>query len=57
MSEGSLFQLHVGVQVDLGRFRRFVAQPESNDAEVDASMKQRHSGRVAQGVWGYSLGN
>jgi hypothetical protein len=45
------------VQVDLGRFCRFVPQPESDHAEVDAAMKQGHSGGVAESVRSNLLGN
>ena len=40
MGEGSLLKLHVRVQIDLGRFHRFMSQPQSNDADIHASPQE-----------------
>jgi hypothetical protein len=36
VSQGTLFELHVGMQIELRRFSRFVTEPEGDHAEVDA---------------------
>ena len=38
------------MQVDLGGLDRLVAEPERDDAAVDAALEQLHGGRVPQGV-------
>ena len=50
MGECSLLDLHVCMQINLGRFHRFMAEPESNDAYINASSEKCHRGCVAQGV-------
>ena len=55
VGEGSLFELHVCVQVDLGRFHRFMPQPQSNDADIHASSGRAIAVCVTQGVRGYSF--
>ena len=55
MGKGLLLELHVGVQVDLSRLRRFVAKPESDHAQVHTAPEQVHGCRVPQGVGCYRL--
>lgn len=50
--ERGLLELHVGVQVDLGRLRALVAEPERNDSGVDTRGQEPHRGGVAQRVRG-----
>jgi len=45
-----LLELHIGVEVDLGCFSRFMAQPKSHDTEIHATVKHRHGGAVTQRV-------
>ena len=49
--EGSLFVGHVGVEVDLCR-GTLVAEPQSDDGDVDSGVQQAHGGGVPQGVRG-----
>lgn len=51
MGKGSLFELHIGVEVDLRRFSRFMAEPKSDHAEVHTPPQQRHGDAVSQGMW------
>jgi (p)ppGpp synthase/HD superfamily hydrolase len=55
MCERAFLQLHVGMQIDLGRLRRFVAEPKSNDAQIHTTMQQGHGSRVPQRVRRYLL--
>ena len=50
MSECSLLELHVSVQVDLGRLGRFMAEPKCDDAEIHAAVEQGHGGRMSKRV-------
>jgi hypothetical protein len=50
VSQGTLFELHVGMQVNLRRFGGFVTEPESDDAGVHAALEQGHRSRVPQPV-------
>jgi hypothetical protein len=52
-----LLELHIGVEVDLGCFSRFMAQPKSNDTEIHTTAKHRHGGTVAQCVRRHVLGS
>ena len=45
-----LFELHVRMQVNLRRFRRFVTEPECDHAEIPPSAEQCHGRSVAQRV-------
>jgi hypothetical protein len=38
------------MQMDLGRLRRFVAEPKSNDAQIHTTMQQGHGSRVPEGI-------
>ena len=49
MGKGAILELHVGVEVDLGGFGRFVAQPEGNDGEVHPARQKVHGRRVTKG--------
>lgn len=42
--EGFLFEGHVGVQVDAGGGWVFVAEPQSDDGDVDAGVQELHRG-------------
>jgi hypothetical protein len=53
MGESLLFELHVGVQVDLGGICRFMAEPEGDHAQVHTTPEEIHGGRVPQSVWRY----
>ncbi len=55
MSEGSLFKLHICMEIDLRRLGRFMAEPKSNHGEIHTVAEQGHRGRVAQGVRRYLL--
>jgi len=55
MGKGLLLETHIGMQVDLGCFRRFMAEPECDHAQVYTVLKQVHGCRVSQGVWSYRL--
>jgi len=50
VSHGALFELHVGMQVNLCRFGGFVTEPEGDDAQIHSAPEQRHGSRVAQRV-------
>ena len=50
--EGAFSGLEVGVEVDLGGFGGFVAEPEGDDAAVDAALEEGHGGGVPERVWG-----
>ena len=50
VSQGTLFELHVGMQVNLRRFGGFVTEPESDDAEVHAALEQGHRSRSVCGL-------
>lgn len=54
--QGTLFELHVGMQVDLRRVGGCVTEPEGDHAEVDATTEQRHGRGVAQRVGLHVLG-
>ena len=56
MGEGPFFQLHVSMKIHLSCLARFVAKPKSNDAEVYATVQQRHGRRVSQRVRFHLLG-
>jgi hypothetical protein len=43
MCERAFLWLHVGMQIDLGRLRRFVTEPKSNDAQIHPTM---HNGSL-----------
>jgi len=55
MGKGLLLEPHIGMQVDLGCFRRFMAEPESDHAQIHTVPEQVHGCRVPQGVWRYRL--
>lgn len=55
MGQRLLLDSHVGVEVDLGGFRRFVAEPKGDDTEVYPSPQEVHGGCMAEGVWGHLL--
>jgi len=42
MGKRTLFELHVCVQIDLRSFCGFVAEPERDHRQIDATSKQRH---------------
>ena len=48
--EGSLFDGHVGVQVDLCGFGLFVAEPERDHGGVDAGVEELHGRSVSEHV-------
>ena len=48
--EGSLFEGHVGVEVDAGGLDGFVTEPESDGGDVDAGVEEPHRGGVSQRV-------
>ena len=50
MGKRALFELHVRMQVNLGRLRRFVAEPKSDHRQVDSASQQRHGRGVPKGV-------
>ena len=53
--EGTLLQLHVGVQVDGGGLRRLVSEPESDHGLAGAVMEQVHGQRVPKHMRGDAL--
>ena len=50
--ERSFLDGHVCVEVDLGGLYADVTEPQGDDSEVDAGVKQAHRGGVAQHVSG-----
>jgi len=50
VGECALLDLHVCMQINLGRFHRFMSEPESDNAYINASSEKRDRGCVAQGV-------
>ncbi len=47
---GFFFQSKIGVEIDLGSFHRFIAEPKRNDRSIDPALQQLHSGCVAQNM-------
>ena len=50
MGKSFLLESHVRVQVDLGRFNRFMAEPESDYAQVHPASEQIHGGIMPKSV-------
>ena len=50
MGKCTLFELHVRMQVNLGCLRRFMAEPKSNDGQVNAASKHRHGRAVTKSM-------
>jgi hypothetical protein len=50
MSECAFLELHVGVQINLGRLCRFVAKPKSDHTKIYTATEEGHGGCMAQGV-------
>src|SRR5450759_3733046 len=51
MRQRPLFEPHVGMEVDLGRLRRFVTEPECDHRQVDATLQEGHGCGVTERVW------
>ena len=47
LGQGLLFEFEIGVQIDLGGFHGFVAQPKSDDRSVDSMLEQIHRQAVS----------
>ena len=50
MRERAFLELHIGMQVDLGRLRRFVTEPKGDHAQIHSPPQQAHGRCVPQGV-------
>src|ERR1019366_7634949 len=50
--DGAFLERHVGVQVDAGRGRIFVAEPQSDDGDIYPCVQQCHRGGVPECVRG-----
>jgi hypothetical protein len=48
--QNALFELEVGVDVDLCGGNTFVAESEGDDSDVEAYVQESHGGRVPQHV-------
>jgi len=46
----SFLQFDIGMDVDLRRLDRFMAQPESNDCSINTTLQKLHRGSVAQNM-------
>ncbi len=46
MHECAFLELHVGMQVYLGRLRRFMTESKSNHAQIHSTPQQTHGRRV-----------
>lgn len=49
-------RFQVGPGIVVGRVEAHVAEPASNDCNVDARRDEVHGGGVPEGVWRYMLG-
>jgi hypothetical protein len=50
MRECAFLESHIGMQVNLGRLRRFVTEPKSYHAQIHSTLQQTHGRRVPQRV-------
>jgi hypothetical protein len=55
VSESPFLELHVCVQVHLSRFRRFMAEPKSDHAEIHTTAQHGHGCSMPQRVWRHCL--
>ena len=57
VGQGSLFELHVGVQVNLSSLGGFMAEPKSDHTQIHAAVEHGHGCAVSKGVWRDCFGN